>query len=212
MRGRTGRVGVAGLMVVMAMIFTGCSGRGGGQLGPSPAGTPAELAYNGTANISFTFTCDPTNADPSRSVSLARLHISLEYQDKGASRFGGPFAIHGEADAFDQFAVNAICSDPFNGALENSEIQFDGVYRVQSGSGPDRYDASACNEEVSFSIVGTVTGCRFTVYVKDNGNGQASEGDFVSIELFGGVDTPEPAPIYSRKGNLTSGNVQVDNP
>lgn len=208
MRKRTGRIGAAGLAVALGMVLTSCSGRGGGQLGPSPL-----TGYAGAANIGFTFTCDPTNTDPTRSINLARLHISLEYQDKDTNLFGSSFGIHGEADAFDQYAVNAICSDPFNGALSNSEIQFDGVYTVRSGSGPNRYSADTCRQStMTFATLGTVAGCRFTVYVKDNGDGKASPGDDVSITLFGGASTTDPTPLYSRAGKLVSGNAQVDNP
>src|SRR5215213_7116909 len=76
---------------VLAMSLTACTGRGGGQLPPSPG-------FTGAASLGFSFSCqDSGGINP----PTGRLHIELSYGDKGSNPIGSSFSIHGIVDEID---------------------------------------------------------------------------------------------------------------
>jgi len=194
---RLRRFGITGLLMVLILVLTSCTGRGGGVLPPT-------LGFTGEATIGFSFTCES-----------GRLHLSLEYQDHATNPFGGPFSIHGVADKISPALESYFCiGDASNGALPTGEILFQGTYTVQSGR-PGMLDLAGCAATFAVAAGDVLTGCRFTADVRDTGDRGPSKGDYLSIKLFGGPDTGDAThtvlPIYSRDGYLASGNFQVDN-
>src|SRR3954463_16777539 len=98
---------VTGLGVMVAMVLSSCTGRGGGWLPPGTGVTPPNTAFNfqGRANLGFSFTCEN-----------GRLHLSLEYQEQGTYTLpdnllavGNPFAIHGVADRISPELESFFC-------------------------------------------------------------------------------------------------------
>jgi hypothetical protein len=187
-----------GIAMVLILVLTSCTGRGGGVLPPTPG-------FAGQATVGFSFTCEN-----------GRLHLSFEYQDHATNPFGGPFSIHGVADRISPALESYYCiGDSSNGALPPGEILFQGTYTVQSGR-PGAFAPAGCAATFEIGTGEVLTGCRFTADVRDTGDRGPSKGDYLSIKLFGGPDTGDimhpVLPIYSRDGNLASGNFQVDNP
>ena len=193
---------------IFAIVLTGCTGRGGGQLPPSPG-------FTGAAAFGFTFSCqDSGGLNP----PTGELAIELAYGDKGTSLFlGAPFGIHGTADVIDPVLESQICAGQ-NPPPGGNELIFLGRYSLTS-SAPSGFPASCPKRETP-----TTPLCRFEVIVQDNDRNLApSPGDFFSIKLSTVTtrcDAPIPDPtcsqlpaasvFYARAGYLSSGNLTVN--
>ena len=191
---------------VLIPLVAACTGRGGGQLPPSPG-------FSDQASFGFTFSCqDPGGINP----PTGRLKIELSYNDKGSNPLGSAFGIHGIVDEIDPIVESAICigQDPPPGG---NELIFLGRYYLTS-SAPAGLPSSCANQASS-----TAPLCRFEVTVRDNDKNNApSTGDYFSIKLSRQTDltcgtpiecTKFPAdlvPLYTRGGTLSAGNITVN--
>lgn len=187
-----------GLVSILAVTLSACTGRGGGQLPPDG------LLFTGAASFGFSFSCERSSASVQTEPPAGRLRIQLSYSDHGTNPLGSGFSVHGTVDTLDPVLESMVCigQEPPPGG---NELIFLGRYRTTS-SVPARF-AQAC--------VSTTPVCRFEVIVRDNDRNRApSSGDFFSIKLSSGtVVAPELDPtavFYVRTGVLRSGNLTID--
>ena len=196
---RARRRGVAvGLVSVLAVTLSACTGRGGGQLAPDG------VLFNGAASLGFSFSCERSSASVQTEPPTGRLRIQLAYTDHGTNPLGSGFSVHGTVDTLDPVLESMVCigQEPPPGG---NELIFLGRYRAVS-SAPTGF-APSC--------ISTTPLCRFEVIVRDNDrNAAPSGGDFFSIKLSSatGVATDlDPTTVfYARAGVLSSGNLTVD--
>jgi len=189
-----------GLMIMLCLLLTACTGRGGGWLPPD-----STLGFTGQATFGFSFSCQ----DPSALTGpTGRLQIELDYGDKGSNPLGGPFSIHGKVDTLNPVLESQICIGQ-NPPPTYPELIFLGVYRPNSPA-PSGFPVN-CTK----TIAGTGTPqCRFEVEVRDNDrNGAPSAGDYFSINLSTSTaissQLPANSVIYARAGTLGGGNITV---
>jgi hypothetical protein len=188
---------VAGILVV---VLTACTGRGGGQLPPSPG-------FTGPASFGFSFSCEN-----------GQLRIQLSYNDHGSSvLLGSPFSIHGTVDQVDPVLESAVCIDQNPPPPPENQLIFLGRYRLTSPP-PAGFPSTCPTQETPTSPL-----CRFEVLVQDNDRNLApSTGDFFSIKLSTVTAScadpipdptcsqlPDAAVFYARAGTLSSGNITV---
>src|SRR5512133_3397323 len=108
---------------VLAVVLTACTGRGGGQLPPSPG-------FSAAASFGFSFSCqDSGGINP----PTGKLAIELSYTDHGTSLIGSPFSIHGTADVIDSVLESEICEGQ-NPPPGGNELIFLGRYRLTSSA------------------------------------------------------------------------------
>ncbi len=188
----TRRTGVAGLLVVLGLLMTGCQARGGGSLPPA---TDITGNFQSTATFGFTLTCGIQKGK-------AVVRGQLSYHDHGpstifneASLLIGTFsqvALHGELDPIITSAKT--CKEKDLSAVFPGTAQFVGRYTPQTldPTIPDHLEKG-----------------KFNVFVFDQGEpGRTSgttTGDAFSIELTGGT-----YGFYTRSGYIEGGNIQVD--
>jgi hypothetical protein len=196
---------------ILAVTFTACTGRGGGQL-------PPDGAFTGPASFGFQFSCeDKGGVNP----PTGRLSIELSYTDHGSNPVGSGFSIHGIVDQIDPVLESAVCAGQ-NPPPGGSTLIFLGRYHLTS-SAPAGFPSSMCPTRETK----TAPLCRFEVIVQDNDqNLRPSPGDFFSIRLssvpvFCGDPIPDPRcsqldppgyPVtvfYARAGLLSGGNITV---
>jgi hypothetical protein len=186
---------------ILAVVLAACTGRGGGQLPPSPG-------FTGPASFGFSFSCEN-----------GQLRIQLSYTDRGSSpTIGSEFSIHGTVDQVDPVVESAVCIDQNPPPPPENQLIFLGRYRLTS-SPPAGFPSTCPTEETPTSPL-----CRFEVLVQDNDQNLApSPGDFFSIKLSTVTAScadpipdptctqlPEAAVFYARAGYLSSGNLTVD--
>lgn len=179
---------------VLAVVLTGCTGRGGGQLAPDG------VAFNGSASFGFQFSCEDKGGINPQPGKLA---IQLSYTERSTGLLTTPFGIHGTADVLDPVLESAICIGQ-NPPPGGNELIFLGTYRTTSAA-PAIFPKT-CTQARSL--------CRFEVIVRDNdSNLRPSTGDFFQISLSSATElTSElnPATVfYMRAGLLSSGNLTV---
>ena len=191
---RSVAVGVVGLL---AVALSGCTGRGGGQLSPDG------ILFRGAASLGFSFSCERSSNSTSSNPPTGRLRIELSYTEHGTNPLGSAFSVHGTADAIDPVLESAVCigQEPPPGG---NELIFLGRYRTTS-SAVGQFPTSCANATLV---------CRFEVIVRDNDRSRGpSTGDLFSIKLSSGSDVVselDPATVlYARAGVLTSGNLTV---
>jgi hypothetical protein len=196
----------------LAVVLTACTGRGGGQLPPS-------AGFSAPASFGFSFSCEDKGG---LNKQTGKLQIELSYNDKGTNvMLGSSFGIHGTVDELQPVVESAVCSGkvppPEGVDLPPNALIFLGRYRLTSGS-PSKLGACPTSD--------TTTSCRFEVDVQDNDKSQTpSEGDTFKImlsnvpvscngsllEVASCSELPaEAAPVYTRAGTLSSGNLTVD--
>ena len=187
-----------GLVVILGLTLSACTGRGGGQLAPDG------LMFTGAASFGFSFSCERSSASVQTGSPAGRLRIQLSYSDHGTNPLGSGFSIHGTVDTLDPVLESMLCigQEPPPGG---NELVFLGRYRTTS-SVPTGF-TQACNSDTPL--------CRFEVIVRDNDRNRApSSGDFFSIKLSSGTAVTselDPASVfYARSGVLRSGNLAVD--
>jgi hypothetical protein len=183
---------------IVAVVLTACTGKGGGQLPPSPG-------FTGPASFGFSFSCEN-----------GKLGIELSYSDKGSSLIGSSFSIHGTVDQVDPVVESGVCIDDNPPPPPENQLIFLGRYRLTS-SRPAGFPSTCPTQETSTSPL-----CRFEVIVQDNDRNLApSPGDFFSIKLssspqdcvtdpFGCSQLVPGTVFYARAGYLSSGNITVD--
>jgi hypothetical protein len=186
---------------ILVVVLAACTGRGGGQLPPSPG-------FAAPASFGFSFSCEN-----------GRLRIELSYTDQGSSpTIGSSFSIHGTVDQIDPVVESGLCIDQNPPPPPENQLIFLGRYRLTS-SAPAGFPSACPTQETPTSPL-----CRFEVLVQDNDRNLApSTGDFFSIKLStvtascadpipGPTCTqlPEAAVFYARAGYLSSGNLTVD--
>jgi hypothetical protein len=183
---------------ILAVTFTACTGRGGGQL-------PPDGAFTGPASFGFQFSCeDKGGVNP----PTGRLSIELSYTDHGSNPIGSSFSIHGIVDRIDPVLESAICIGQ-NPPPGGNELIFLGRYRLTS-SAPAGFPSTCPARESDSTPL-----CRFEVIVRDNDMNHApSTGDYFQITLSSGTvlsSRLERATVfYTRAGVLSSGNLTVD--
>ena len=185
---------------VLAIVLTGCTGRGGGQLPPN-----AMMGFTGAASFGFSFSCEDSGG---LNPPTGKLAIQLSYTDHGSNPIGSSFSIHGIADTIDPVLESQICAGQ-NPPPGGNELIFLGRYSLTS-SAPALFPSTCPTRETTTSPL-----CRFEVIVQDNDRNLApSPGDFFSIKLSSGTAlTSELVPgtvFYARAGYLSSGNLTVD--
>lgn len=202
---------------LLALVLTGCTGRGGGQL-------PTDLVHNGSASFGFSFSCeDKGGINP----QTGQLRIQLSYTERSTRSLPlpplSPFSIHGVVDEVDQVEESMLCNgqEPPPGG---HTLIFLGRYRLTSPS--QGFPAACSGSEI------TTSSCRFEVIVQDgDGNLAPSGGDEFSIRLTSVTSTtssvatdcppeaelpcyvtefPDSSVLYARAGTLSSGNLTVD--
>jgi hypothetical protein len=184
---------------ILAVTFTACTGRGGGQL------PPEGVAFTGPASFGFQFSCeDKGGVNP----PTGRLSIELSYTDHGSNPIGSSFSIHGIVDRIDPVLESAICIGQ-NPPPGGNELIFLGRYRLTS-SAPAGFPSTCPARESDSTPL-----CRFEVIVRDNDMNHApSTGDYFQITLSSGTvlsSRLERATVfYTRAGVLSSGNLTVD--
>ena len=184
---------------ILAVTFTACTGRGGGQLPPDG------VAFTGPASFGFQFSCeDKGGVNP----PTGRLSIELSYTDHGSNPIGSSFSIHGIVDRIDPVLESAICIGQ-NPPPGGNELIFLGRYRLTS-SAPAGFPSTCPARESDSTPL-----CRFEVIVRDNDMNHApSTGDYFQITLSSGTvlsSRLERATVfYTRAGVLSSGNLTVD--
>ncbi|GAA0813591.1 hypothetical protein [Spirilliplanes yamanashiensis] len=192
---RSTSLAVAALLLA---ALAACNGRGGGHLPPQGP------LYNGQASFGFTFSCqDRGGPNP----PTGQLRTQLSYNDHGANPIGGPFGIHGTADALDSVTESMLCIGR-NPPPGGNELIFLGRYRATTPA-PAGYP-----EECQARGRLAAPHCRFEVIVRDNdGDHVPSPGDFFSITLSSDTtvaSTLDPATVfYTRAGVLAGGNITV---
>lgn len=179
---------------LLSVVLTACTGRGGGQLPPSPT-------FNAAASFGFTFSCEDSGGI---NPPTGRLRIELSYTDRSTGVLTTPFGIHGTADVIDPVLESAICAGQ-NPPPGGNELIFLGRYRTTSAA--PAFFPKACKQ--------TTSTCRFEVIVRDNdGNRAPSIGDFFQISLSSTTavtSTLDPATVfYTRAGLLSAGNITVN--
>ena len=196
-RRRTTSLAAVGLLSILAVSLSACTGRGGGQLAPDGA------LFKGAASLGFSFSCERSSNSTSSNPPTGRLRIELSYTDHGANLLGPAFSVHGTADMLDPVLESAVCigQEPPPGG---NELIFLGPYRTTS-SAPGQFPATCSATSL----------CRFEVIVRDNDRSRTpSTGDLFSITLSSAsVVTSEIDPatvLYARAGLLSSGNLTVD--
>jgi hypothetical protein len=183
---------------ILAVTFTACTGRGGGQL-------PPDGAFTGPASFGFQFSCeDKGGVNP----PTGRLSIELSYTDHGSNPIGSSFSIHWIVDRIDPVLESAICIGQ-NPPPGGNELIFLGRYRLTS-SAPAGFPSTCPARESDSTPL-----CRFEVIVRDNDMNHApSTGDYFQITLSSGTvlsSRLERATVfYTRAGVLSSGNLTVD--
>jgi hypothetical protein len=183
---------------ILAVVLTGCTGVGGGQL------PPQSPAFTGPASFGFAFSCaDNGGVNP----PTGQLRIQLSYTDHGSNPIGSSFTIHGIVDTIDPVLESAICIGQ-NPPPGGKELIFLGRYRLLS-SAPAGFPSTCPARETK-----TTPLCRFEVIVRDNDNNRApSPGDYFQITLSSAtVPTSELDRLtvfYTRAGLLSSGNLTV---
>jgi hypothetical protein len=177
---------------LLALVLTACTGRGGGQLPPSPG-------FAAPASFGFSFSCEN-----------GRLRIELSYTDHGSNPIGSSFSIHGTVDQLDPVLESEICIGQNPPPPPENQLIFLGRYRLTSSPPPALFPSTCPTQETPTSPL-----CRFEVIVQDNDRNLApSPGDFFSIKLST-VTTltsqfPDPTTVvYARAGYLSSGNITV---
>jgi hypothetical protein len=203
-------VAAVGLLLV---VFTACTGRGGGQL-------PPQAPFTGAASLGFTFSCQDKGGINS---PTGRLAIELAYGDKGtnvANPVSKPFGIHGIVDTIDPVLESAVCigQNPPPASEFGNQLVFLGRYRPTTTGFPKSCPAKETK---------TAPLCRFEVIVRDNDQNFApSPGDYFSIKLSSVTSLvteclPDVEPpcyitefpvgtvLYARAGFLSSGNITV---
>jgi hypothetical protein len=186
---RTRRTGVAGLLVVLGLLMTACTARGGGSLG-DPLPGAVDIVPTSDATFGFNFTCEERNGKPI-------IRGQVEYHDHGITTVDGlvftEVDLHGEVDAVvfgegvpQPATCEAVASIP--------AANFSGVYRPQT---------------MDPFVPDTMEQGRFQVFVFDQGEpGRTSgttTGDAFTIELTGGT-----YGFYTRSGDIEGGNIQID--
>jgi hypothetical protein len=181
---------------VLAIVLTGCTGRGGGRLPPD-----ASLGFNGAASFGFSFSCEDSGGI---NPPTGQLRIQLSYTDHGSNPIGSPFSIHGTADVIDAVLESQICIGQNPPPSPVNQLIFLGRYSPTS-SAPVGLPATCRSAPL----------CRFEVIVQDNDRNLApSPGDFFSIRLSKATaltSALDPLTVfYTRAGYLSSGNLTVD--
>ena len=194
-------------LIVVAIVVTGCTGRGGGWLPPDG------VLFSDQATLGFSFKCERSSEAFELNPKPGRLHIQVSYNEHGAYlglgdiAAGGPFSIHGvvddiESDLIDPNLESMACINDASDTVPG-QLLFLGRYRVTSGDAP-QFASCRTNTPV----------CRFEIEVQDNdGNMAPSTGDQFSIALTGpalpAFELTEPL-LYVRGGTLGGGNLTVD--
>ena len=195
-----------GLAADLALTTAACTGRGGGYLPPGASALDAvpRATFTGQAQFGFSFSCeDKGGINP----STGQLRIELQYSDRGTNPLGGPFTIHGTADAIDPVMESMFCIGQIQ--APGGELIFLGRYRLTSPPPPGL--PPGCTTLKASSA----PSCRFEVIVRDNDSNLApSKGDYFSIKLSSASEvTSELVPgtvSYARAGLLAGGNLTVD--
>jgi hypothetical protein len=196
---RSARRSVAiGLLGIVLVALSACTGRGGGQLPPDG------LLFKGAASFGFSFSCERSSGSTRTNPPAGRLRIQLSYTDHGTNPLGSGFSIHGTVDTLDPVLESAICIGE-NPPPGGNELIFLGRYRTTTST-PAGLPLSCAT--------GTPL-CRFEVIVRDNDRNLApSPGDYFHISLSGTTALTselEPGTVfYTRGGTLRSGNLTVD--
>jgi hypothetical protein len=195
-------IALSGLVLVLAGLLSGCSGRGGGWLPPD------NVVFTDQASFGFSFSCERSSNAFNLHPKSTRLHIELSYTEHGAYAgvnaipAGRPFSIHGVVDSIDPALESMVCTGD-DSAVDTGQLVFLGRFRVTSGGSGEIVSCQVDNP-----------GCRFEVIVQDNdGSTAPSSGDDFSIALSGtsGVSTVLDGPLlYFRGGKLGGGNLMVD--
>jgi hypothetical protein len=183
---------------ILALMLAACTGRGGGQLPPSPG-------FKAAASFGFSFSCQDSGG---LNTPTGQLKIELSYNDKGINPLGSSFGIHGIVDTIDPVLESVICIGK-NPPPGGNELIFLGRYYPTS-SPPAGFPQSCKPGKTS-----TTPLCRFEVVVRDNDkNGVPSAKDYFQITLSSATAlTSDLAPatvFYTRAGLLSSGNLTVD--
>jgi len=183
---------------ILTLMLAACTGRGGGQLPPSPG-------FKAAASFGFSFSCqDSGGLNP----PTGQLKIELSYNDKGSNPIGSSFGIHGIVDRIDPTTESMICIGK-NPPPGGNELIFLGRYYLTS-SPPTGFPGSCTAGKTSTTAL-----CRFEVIVRDNDKNLApSPGDYFHITLSSATAVTsklDPATVfYTRGGKLSSGNLTVD--
>jgi hypothetical protein len=191
-------------MIMLGLLLTACTGRGGGWLPPNSTSTPG---FSGQATFGFSFSCQDASA---LTGPTGRLKIELDYSDKGTNPLEGPFSIHGNADTLDPVLESEICIGQNPPPLYPVEpLIFLGVYRPTSP--PPPLFPPSCAKTISDT---STPQCRFEVQVRDNDqNGAPSAGDYFAIQLSTSTtltsEFPAGSVFYARAGTLEGGNITV---
>ena len=196
---RSARRSVAiGLLGIVLVALSACTGRGGGQLAPD--GT----VFKGAASFGFSFSCERSSGSTSTNPPAGRLRIQLSYTDHGTNLLGSGFSVHGTVDTLDPVLESAICIGQ-NPPPGGNELIFLGRYQTTTSAPAGMPRACATGTPL----------CRFEVIVRDNDQNRApSPGDYFQITLSGATaltSVLDPATVfYTRGGTLLSGNLTVD--
>jgi hypothetical protein len=187
-----------GLVGILMVALSACTGRGGGQLPPDGS------VFKGAASFGFSFSCERSSASTSTNPPAGRLRIQLSYTDHGANPVGSGFSVHGTVDTLDPVLESAICIGQ-NPPPAGNELIFLGRYWT-TASAPAGLPTSCADASPA---------CRFEVIVRDNDrNLAASPGDYFQISLSGATDLTsvlDPGTVfYTRAGTLANGNLTVD--
>ena len=196
------RVLVMVATVLLVVVLTGCTGRGGGHL------APAAPFFTGGASFGFSFSCERSSNSVSPNSPTGRLRIQLSYTDHGANPLGPGFSIHGNVDQLDPVVESMICIGQ-NPPPTPNELIFLGTYRAPT-SAPAGFPTSCPAKETA-----TTPLCRFEVIVRDNDLSRGpSKGDAFSIRLSSATIVSSQVDLtrvfYVRAGMLESGNLTVD--
>ena len=126
---RSARRSVAiGLLGIVLVALSACTGRGGGQLPPDG------LVFKGAASFGFSFSCERSSASTSTNPPAGRLRIQLSYTDHGTNPLGSGFSVHGTVDTLDPVLESVVCIGQ-NPPPGGNELIFLGRYRTTT-SGP----------------------------------------------------------------------------
>jgi hypothetical protein len=190
------------LAIVMVMLLSACTGRGGGWLPPD------DVVFTDKASFGFSVKCERSSNAFNPNPKAARLHIELSYTEHGTYvglddlPVGGPFSIHGVVDRIDPVDESMLCTGE-NPTADENRLVFLGRFRVAS-AGPGQF--AGCRTDTPQ--------CRFEVIVQDNDrSGMPSRGDDFAITLSGTTVAATilyGPPLYARAGELAGGNLTVD--
>ena len=112
-----------GLVGIVMVVLSACTGRGGGQLPPDG------IFFKAAASFGFSFSCERSSNSTSTNPPAGRLRIQLSYTEHGTNPLGTGFSVHGTVDTLDPVLESAICVGQ-NPPPGGNELIFLGRYRT----------------------------------------------------------------------------------